>query len=102
MAANEVHVDDIGTVFVVTLMDGDAVVDINGATTKSLKFGKPDQTSITKTAAFTTDGTDGKLQYTTLANDLDAMGQWQIQAYVVLPTGTWHSDIGEFAVYDNL
>ncbi len=29
MAANEIHLNDIGTVFELTMMDGDAVVDIS-------------------------------------------------------------------------
>jgi len=98
----EIHKGDVGTVFQVTLLDGTTVVDISGATTKQILFQKPNGTTMTKNATFVTDGTDGKLKYTTVANDLDTIGLWKIQARVVLPTGSWHSDTGTFRVYKNL
>ncbi len=52
MAANEIHLNDIGTVFELTMMDGDAVVDISSATNMEIKFQKPGPpgTTGTKTA----------------------------------------------------
>jgi hypothetical protein len=83
-------------------MDGVSVVDISTATTKQIIFRKPDKTLLEKTASFVIDGTDGKLKYTTIANDLDINGKWNLQVRVVLPTGDWHSDIYEFTVHANL
>ena len=102
MSANEIHLNDVGTVFEATIMDGTSVVDISAATTKQLIFRGPNGVSKTKSAVFTTNGTDGKLKYTTVANDLDPVGQWSWQAYVVLAAGAWHSDVAEFIVYENL
>ena len=102
MSANEIHVDDIGTIFRVTLMDGDVIVDISTATTKQLIFKKSDSTIVTQTAAFTTDGSDGQIQYTTLEDDLDIAGVWRLQAFVIMPTGEWSSDFGPFVVFENL
>ena len=103
MSANEIHVGDIGTSFQVTLYDSTNIVDISGATTKTLYFLKPDGTTkLTKTASFLTDGTDGILEYLTISGDLDVSGTWKIQAKVVLPSGEWSSDIGKFKVYDNI
>lgn len=90
--AAEVHVGDIGTIFLATITDeNNAVVDVSLASTKQLWFKKPDTTVTKKTASFTTNGTDGKLQYTTIAGDLDNAGVWEIQGYVVLAAGTWHT-----------
>ena len=36
MAANEIHVNDVGTQFLVTVTDGSRAVDISSATTKEL------------------------------------------------------------------
>lgn len=83
-------------------MDGTTVVDISTATTKSLLLYKPDRTLLTKAASFSTDGTDGKIRYTTLAADLSAAGSWQLQVYIEMPTGKWHSDVQAFHVYANL
>jgi hypothetical protein len=101
MAADEIHLNDIGTVFEATIMDGDDVVNVSTATTKQLIF-RGNGSSKTKTATFTTDGTDGKIRYVTVTGDLDWAGQWEWQAYVVMPTGAWHSDTAQFIVYENL
>ena len=102
MAANEVHLGDIGTVFVVTVKDDTTVVNISAATTKQIIFMAPDGGKLTKTASLTTDGTDGKMQWTTIANDLDEPGTWKIQGKVVLAAGTWYTDISTFVVEGNL
>ena len=102
MSANEVHIGDIGTIFELTVMDGASVVDVSTATTKEIVFRKPDGSTATKTAAFTTNGSDGKIRYTTVALDLSVAGDWAVQAHVVLPTGEWRSDLSTFRVYPNL
>ena len=102
MSANEVHEGDIGTIFEVTVQDGDSAVDISGATTKQIIFEKPDGSTVTKDAAFVSDGSDGKIKHTIVSGDLDMAGRWQIQAYVVLVAGSWKSDLGSFMVYPNL
>lgn len=105
MAIGEIHAADIGVSFIVTLRDqDDSIQDISGATTKQLKFRKPNSgTVITKSAAFTTDGTDGKLQWsTTSVDDLDESGLWVLQAYLVIGSNIHHSDTVQFTVYPNL
>jgi len=102
MGAGEIHEDDIGTIFEAEFLDAGAVLDISGATTKELLFRKPDGTKVAEAGLFTTDGTDGKLRYTTIADFLDASGRWSVQGRVVLPAGTWSSDITAFHVYPNL
>jgi hypothetical protein len=102
MAAREIHEGDIGTIFEVTLQDGDAIVDISAASEMYILFEKADGTTLTKTAVHKTDGTDGILQYVTILDDLTPVGNWKVQAHVVLPTGSWKSDISKFKVYANL
>ena len=51
----EAHVDDVGTIFRVTVYDttssgGSTVADISGATVKQFTFKRPDGTTFTKTA----------------------------------------------------
>ena len=102
--ACEIHLGDIGTTFRLTIVDCDDVaIDISSATVKNIIFKKPSGTSVTQDGVFYTDGTDGILEYVTIADDLDTAGEtWKIQAFVTLNTGTWSSDIGTFTVYDNL
>jgi hypothetical protein len=73
VSAGEVHVGDVGTVFRLTLSDGSTIVDASGATTKEILFRKPSGAVVTKSAAFTTDGTDGKIEYVTAAEPVRTM-----------------------------
>ncbi len=101
-STEEIHLGDIGTIFEITLKDCDEVVDLSGATSKLIIFKKPDKIVVTQTASFSTDGTDGIIQYATVLDDLDQTGFWYIQANVTLPSGTWSSEITRFKVYKNL
>lgn len=111
MAINrdEVHKNDIGTVFVLIFKEynedtkQEEVIDISTATAITFYFYKPNsQTVLTKTASLVTDGTDGKAAYTTIANDLDEVGDWKLQGKVEMPSGTWSSSIVSFDVKDNI
>lgn len=98
-----IHVDDIGTIIEVTVKDeDDTVINLATATVKQFIFRKPDHVEVVKAAALVTDGTDGKLQYTTIADDVDLAGDWQIQVYIENPSGKWHSDAQVFSVRENL
>lgn len=106
MSKNPIFVGDIGTIFILEIVedvDGvDTAVDVSGATTKQIIFKKPDKTIDTQTAAFTTDGTNGKIQYASQASDIDATGQWAIQGKVVLSGGTFFSSIIGFRALNKL
>jgi len=100
----EIHLNDVGTVFKVRIIDDstNAALDVSDATTKQIKFKKPDGTVVAQTAVFTTDGSDGYIQYTTVANDLNALSQWHIQGFVSSATYENHSEISTFDVNNNL
>ena len=102
--AGEVHSADIGTVFEATLRDfpSNAVVNLSGASVMQLIFKKPSTAVLTKTAVHTTDGTDGKIRYLSVAGDLNELGVWEVQGYVETAAGKWHSDVLRFRVYPNL
>lgn len=103
MSHADIRVGDVGTVFRLTIVDElEDIVNISAATTTEIRFEKPDKTTVDKTAGFVTDGTDGGIQYVTIADDLDMSGKWRIQAYIVTPVGEWRSEIETFWVSDNL
>ena len=103
MSANEIRVGDVGTVFEDAVKDQDGeIVDISTASNMDMIFRKPDNTAIVKTAVHTTDGTDGKMEYVTIADDLDQVREWQRQGLVEVGGGIWRTDIKKFRVYDNL
>lgn len=99
---NEIHCLDIGVNFLVTIKDGDNVVNISSATTKQLIFQKPSGSNLTKDATFYTNGTDGILSYVSIDGDLDEVGFWKVQGYIVLGSNEWHTDIADFRVHRNL
>ncbi len=102
----EVHYNDIGTEFLVTIKDcvsgTPTVLDVSSATTKELTFKSPSGVSATKSAVLATDGSDGKIKYTTVDGDLDEVGTWRIQAKIGIGGGVFRSDVGSFKVYENL
>lgn len=102
MAANEIHVNDFGTVFTVTVKDGSSAIDLSTATTKQIWFEKQDKSVLKKDATFVTDGTDGQIRYVIADGDLDTAGKWRIQAYYVNGAGEWHSDTASFKVHANV
>lgn len=102
MASQEIHVGDVGTVLERTVTDNGVVVNISSATVRQFKLRKPSGAVLTKTAMFSSDGSDGKLRYTTIADDIDQAGQWSLQVYLEMPTGKWNSDVAVFDVYPNL
>lgn len=93
----------IGVAIVATIKEDGIVVPIDAATTRQLIFRKPSGSTITKDGSFVTDGTDGKIQYTTEAGFLDQSGAWDVQGYVVFPGGfDGRSDTVRFYVNRNL
>lgn len=100
--SSEIHVDDIGTKFVVTVLDDSAVVDISPAANLIIYFRKPDNSVLEKIASLSTDGTDGKMYCITESGDLDLTGNYKIQGKVILSTGTYYTSLGSFKVHCNI
>lgn len=100
-----IFIDDEGTVFRITIQECItnvlSPVDVSTQTAMSFIFKKPDGTTLTKASppvVFTTDGTDGVIQYTTVTGDIDQAGVWCLQAEVTLPTGIFRTSIIKFDV----
>jgi hypothetical protein len=102
MPANEIHLSDIGTKFLVTITDGSSAVDVSSASTKQIIIKKPSGSKLTTTASFNSDGTDGKIYYTTVTDDLDEAGSYKLQGKVIISDGTFYTDITSFKVHRNL
>jgi hypothetical protein len=92
----ELHVGDYGTALKLTVTESGSAIDISGVTTKQIKLRTPDGRLLTKTASFTSTGTDGQFQYTVQSGDLDAPGQWRWQGYLAgLGGWTGHTSEGD-------
>ena len=100
--ASEIHVGDIGTILRVTIYDGTEIVDVSNVDSKTIYLQKPTGETLTKTAVYYTDGTDGIIQYVTESGDLDQAGTWQIQAKIDFGTDVFNTNIEKFKVLRNL
>ena len=78
------HKDDYGCILRLLVVDSDGdAVNLKETESTYILLYKPDDTSLTKDATFTTDGSDGKIQYTVKEKVLDIVGTWSIQGYIV-------------------
>ena len=103
MAANEIHLNDVGTQFIATIFDNNGnIINLSSYTTLQLHFTKPDGIKVIQTAVFLTNGSDGNIYYTTVTGDLNQKGFWKLQGYVALGSNSWYSDIYTFRVVGNI
>ena len=103
--ASQIHQDDVGTRFEITIKDDGNIVNISGVeggSVHQLSFRKPSDTVIDRTATLKDHGISGVMFYDTVAGDLDEAGIYKLQAKVIIPSGTFFTDIYTFKVYNNL
>jgi hypothetical protein len=81
------HVGDTGATLRITVYEDGTPKNISSASPKQIKIRKPNGTVITKTASFTTNGADGKLEVATDSDDLDIAGRYSMSAYMTI--GSW-------------
>ncbi len=103
MARNEIHAGDTVKLRY-TVKDNGTAKDISSYTSeKTLWLRRPNGTTTSKTLSFSSDGTNGKVEYDCTATDLNVKGRWESQVYIkASATDLFSSDWIEFVVYDNL
>jgi len=99
----DLHEGDVDTAIEIAVVEedvsGDLVpVNISSATILQIKFISPDDTQITKTAVFSTDGSDGKMKYVTETGFLTPHGVWRKMGYLSMPNWTGHTEMSVFYV----
>ena len=104
MSSGEIHVNDFGTRFLVTVKEDGSVVDLSSALSLTMNFRKPSDAIVAKAGSMLTDGSavSGVMYYDTLEGDLDEVGHWKLQGIISLPSGTFYTDISTFQVHPNL
>ena len=103
--ASEIHQNDVGTRFLITVKDDDDLVNISGvggSTIHQISFRKPSDSVINRNATLQDFGISGVMFYDTIAGDLDEAGLYKLQAKVVVPSGTYYTDIYSFKVHSNI
>ena len=100
MPCIDIRKGDIGVLFRNTVKDqNENVVDISSASYMRLDFKKPlSSVLLSVTPVFTSGGTDGRIQYFSVSGDLDEVGVYEMQAYIVVGSGQFHTDIKRFRV----
>ncbi len=98
------QVDDSGINIIVTVTqsDGTTPIDISQAGSMFIYIYRPDGGLITGTASFVTDGTDGKIQYISQANDFTIQGVYKIQAKYIIGGNNKRTERSTFVVEPNL
>ena len=94
---SKIYVDDIGRTISVSLG-----IDLTLMTVRQILVYKPNGQQVTWTGTLVGPASNGVLQYTTIAGDLNCSGAWRIQGYVENAGGTI-KEKGEtsiFTVYD--
>lgn len=99
--ADRIQVGNVGTVFRLTVKEDGVPVDLSAASVKNILFGRPDGTSLSKAASFTNTGVDGKIQYASVANDLNQPGWYEIQAQITVGSFQGKTEVRKFFVYPN-
>lgn len=106
--APSLHVGDIGIDLIIEFQRLNPTTNCfepldllaEGITTSEILLRDPDGNVDVKVAGFVTDGSDGRIQYTTVAGDLDEPGDWSLQGRVqdAGPTKLFHSEVQPFRV----
>lgn len=89
---DKIRNEDAGVQIIVTLYNPDGeIVDVSSSSAIAFKFEKPDGSILETTGSLYSDGTDGKVDYTTQTGDIDQVGIWKYQVYVTLGGGILHT-----------
>lgn len=97
------QVGDVGATITVTINQDGSAMDISTSTDRNIYLRSPSGTVTNHTAVFVGDGSDGQIRYTTTdAGDVGEQGQWDLQADVVMPAGTFRTSTTTFKVDPNL
>jgi hypothetical protein len=103
MSTLSVQQSNIGVSFTATILDQSGeVVDLSSATTLDFIFQRPDGTLLVGAGGLVTDGTDGKMRYTTVSGDLDDVGAWRYQTHIEIGSSSFYSAVSKFKVLKNL
>lgn len=96
----DLQTGDYGTIVRFTLSVDGVIDNLSTVTAKTIRFRKPNGTTFDRTASFTTDGTDGKVQYTTIAGDISIKGNWRVAARITFSNRFYETPAQTFTVAD--
>jgi len=94
----EIPISETGYVLEVRVMQqgGGGADNISAATDLQIQFEAPNGREVQRTAAFTSDGSDGKIRYTTTSADINGIGVWKIRGHYHSAGSLRHTEWGTF------
>lgn len=100
----EIQNNDTGIQFIIQVLDQctNQPINISAMVSSSFIFRRPDKYTYSVTASLYTNGSDGKLAYTTGPSDLVMEGIWKVQATYILSGYTKYTSWITFRVLSNL
>jgi len=100
----EIHERDYGWRINITIKDQDgAIKDLSSCSSVQILLSRPNNSAtISKTASFVSDGSDGQIYYIFDYEDIDMSGTWQLQVQLNFPNAVLRSNIEKLKVYRNL
>ena len=105
MSMNKIIAEDYGQTLTITVKDTDtsAAADLSGYTTAQQVFFRDSDGNISsaKTAAFSSDGSDGVIEYTIADGDIDKSGVWEVCARVTSGSAVLTSEWLSFTVAES-
>lgn len=99
--ASEIHVDDVGTRFLITIKEDDVAIDISTATSISIYIKRPDDSMLGRNGTIS-DGPNGQLYYDIQAGEFNDAGLYKLQGRVSIGSSTYYTSIYNFQVHCNV
>lgn len=78
----EFRYKSVGSVLMITLMDGESPFDVSNADDIRIIFKKRSGNIFTVSGVPVAGGVDGRIMYEFQEGDLDELGEWKVQAFV--------------------
>ena len=78
--------NDSGFTVRLTVVESATPVDVSAAACQIVLY-RPKGAAIVRPATFTTDGTDGQIEYIVQPGEISTHGAWSAQAHCVFPSG---------------
>lgn len=99
----EIYVGDVGTEVKIQIRDKNKVpLDVSGSLARKILLVKPDGVVVSKIAQVSAGDGVGFIKYVLDVGDIDMEGVWEIQGWVQIGIGQWHTKTDSFRVLRGL
>lgn len=103
MSLENIVENSYGQVFQATFKQSGTAQNISSyTTTQEFIFMTPSGTAKTIAASFTSDGTDGKIQFTIGSADFNEAGAWTVQGHVTSNSKALYTKAKRFRVHEKI